>query len=94
MDSAEYPYNGTGHNQDPPIPGRPCKYNAREVIPGTAHGNFTKSISVAHNDERQLAAWIFKFGPVNTGIDASVFGLREKGCEATGSCFITESMWL
>ena len=46
----------------------------------------------AHSDEEQLAAWIFANGPVNSGVDASVFGLREKGCEATGDCFITKDM--
>jgi len=92
MDSADYPYNGTGHNQDPPIPGRSCKYEKSKVIEGTEGGKYTKSLSVAHDDEAQLAAWIFKNGPVNTGIDASVFGLREKGCEATNSCFITKEM--
>lgn len=28
-------------------------------------------------------------GPTQTGIDADVFGLRAKGCEATGDCWIT-----
>jgi len=92
MDSAAYPYNGTGHNTDPPIPGRPCRYNKAAVIAGTDDGKFTQSISVAHGDEQQLAAWIYKNGPVNTGIDGGVFGLREPGCEATNSCFITKQM--
>ncbi len=52
----------------------------------------TNTTAPAHNDEEQLAAWIFKNGPVNSGVDASVFGLREKGCEATGDCFITKDM--
>ena len=55
-------------------------------------GKFTNATAVAQNDERQLAAFIFKNGPVNTGIDADVFGLREKGCERVGSCFITQAM--
>jgi hypothetical protein len=39
-----------------------------------------------------MAAFLYKNGPVNTGINANVFGLREKGCEADGSCFITPEM--
>ena len=38
-----------------------------------------------------MAAFIFKNGPVSAGIGSDVFGLREKGCEATGSCFINAS---
>ena len=49
-------------------------------------------LPVALGNEEQLAAWIYKNGPVNTGIDASVFALREKGCELSNSCFITTAM--
>ena len=39
-----------------------------------------------------MAAFIHHNGPVSAGINAAVFGLREKGCEKDGSCFITEAM--
>ena len=93
MDSALYPYVKAGYpDQNPPIPGYPCKYDAAQVIAGTSNGRFTNTTAPFHNDEAQLAAWIFKYGPVNSGVDASVFGLREKGCEATDDCFITQKM--
>jgi len=93
IDSADYPYNTTGPDMDPPIPDHPCLYGQQKekVIEGTALGNFTNSTGRAPNEE-QLAAFIFKNGPVQTGINANVFGLRAKGCEATGDCFITEAM--
>ena len=43
-------------------------------------------------DEKQMAAFIHRNGPVSAGINANVFGLREKGCEAEGDCFITQEM--
>jgi hypothetical protein len=92
MSTEDYPYITTGKDQDPPIPGHPCALDKSKVIKGTADMAFTKSLNVAHNDEDQLAAWIFKNGPVNSGIDAGVMALREKGCEATGDCFITREM--
>jgi len=91
IDSADYPYDTTGPDMDPPIPDHPCLYGQKEVIKGTAFGNFTNSTGRAP-DEQQLAAFIYKNGPVQTGINANVFGMRAKGCEATGDCFITEEM--
>eukprot|EP00812_Abedinium_dasypus_P006053 NODE_1762_length_1067_cov_363.633399.p1 GENE.NODE_1762_length_1067_cov_363.633399~~NODE_1762_length_1067_cov_363.633399.p1 ORF type:complete len:342 (-),score=58.31 NODE_1762_length_1067_cov_363.633399:24-983(-) len=93
MDMADYSYVPAGYpDQNPPIPGHPCKYDKSKVINGTDNMAFTKTISPAHKDEAQLAAWIFKNGPVNSGVDASVFGKREKGCEKDNSCFITKDM--
>ena len=86
------PYVESGYKDtNPPIPGHPCKWDKSKVIKGTDTG-FTNVTSPAHNDEEQLAAYIFANGPVNSGVDASVFGLREKGCEAKGDCFITTDM--
>lgn len=31
-----------------------------------------------------MAAFVHHNGPVSAGINANVFGLREKGCEKTG----------
>lgn len=93
MDTADYPYIKAGYkDQNPPIPGHPCKYSAAKTIVGTANHNYTKTVGPAQNDEAQLAAWIFKNGPVNSGVDASVFGLRKKGCEKDNSCFINKDM--
>jgi hypothetical protein len=91
MDTATYPYNTTGPDLDPPVPYNPCRFDASKVIAGTAHGAFTGSTGGAPSEE-QLAAFVFRNGPTQTGINANVFGLREKGCEATGTCFITKAM--
>eukprot|EP00467_Chlorarachnion_reptans_P025819 CAMPEP_0114486346 /NCGR_PEP_ID=MMETSP0109-20121206/167_1 /TAXON_ID=29199 /ORGANISM="Chlorarachnion reptans, Strain CCCM449" /LENGTH=79 /DNA_ID=CAMNT_0001662505 /DNA_START=366 /DNA_END=602 /DNA_ORIENTATION=+ len=42
--------------------------------------------------EDQLVALLYKNGTVQTGINANVFGLREKGCEIKKECFITKEM--
>jgi len=99
MDQADYPPYVTGNtppkgypDQNPPIPGHPCKYDLAKVIEGTGKLAFANATAPFHNDEEQLAAWIFAHGPVNSGVDAGVFGLRAKGCEKDGSCFITKDM--
>ena len=61
------------------------------ISPGTADGAFTNSTGAAPSEE-QLAAFLHHNGPVQTGINANVFGLRAKGCEAAGDCFITRAM--
>jgi len=91
MDSADYAYNKTGPDQDPPIPGHPCKYDKSSIIQGTDDGKFTGATGQAPN-ENQLAAFIHHNGPVSTGINANVFGLREHGCESSKDCFITAAM--
>jgi len=91
MPTALYPYNTTGPDMDPPIPNNPCRFSAKEVINGTAGGAFTDSTGAAPS-EAQLAAFVYRNGPVQTGIAADVFGLREKGCEARGDCFIDAAM--
>lgn len=91
MDSASYPYNRTGPDLEPPIPYNPCRYDSAKVIKDTAPGKFTNMIQIPPNEE-QLAAFIFKNGPVQTGVNANVFGLRTRGCEAQGNCFITAAM--
>ena len=90
MSSEDYPYNTSGPDMDPPIPNNPCKYRKAAVIQGTLRA-FTNSTGSAPSED-QLAAFIFKNGPVQTGVNANVFGLRKSGCEATKSCFIAESM--
>lgn len=91
MDEAVYPYNTTGPDLDPPIPNNPCRYNKTRVIPGSGAGKFTNSTGGAPSED-QLAAFIFHNGPVATGINANVFGLRQKGCEKNSSCIITQDM--
>jgi len=91
MDSAEYPYNTTGPDMDPPIPHNPCRYEKAKVISGTAHSKFTNKTGAAPSED-QLAAFVHHNGPVQTGINANVFGMREHGCEARGDCFITKEM--
>jgi hypothetical protein len=56
------------------------------VVPGTS--NFFTFRTGQAPDEAQLAAFIHHNGPVSAGIDASVFALRQPGCEARGDCFI------
>jgi len=91
MTTADYPYNLSNYpDQDPPIPGNPCRYNASAVVSGTP-GFFNASTGKAPN-EAQMAAFIYRNGPVSASINANVFGLRTEGCEATSDCFITEAM--
>lgn len=92
MTSASYPYNLSSAypDVDPPVPGNPCRFDPTEVVAGT-ESFFTFRTGEAP-DEDQLAAFIHHNGPVSAGIDASVFGLRAKGCEARGDCFITKAM--
>ena len=90
MDTADYAYNTTGPDVDPPIPNNPCRYDKSKIIAGTDGGKFTNSTGGAPS-EVQLAAFLHHNGPVQTGINANVFGLRAKGCEATGDCFITSA---
>ena len=92
MTTADYPYNLTSYPPtDPPVPGNPCRYDPELVVPGSADGFFNATTGNAPTEE-QMAAFIHHNGPVSAGINAAVFGLREKGCEKDGSCFITEAM--
>jgi len=90
MTSADYAYNLTGPDMDPPIPFNPCRYDASLVVNGTA-GFFNGRTGQAPSED-QLAAFVSWNGPVSAGINADVFGLRAKGCEATNDCFITPAM--
>jgi len=89
MSSADYPYDRTGPSSDPPVPGNPCRYDKSKVIAGTDAYKFTSSTGAAPNED-QLAAFIYHNGPVQTGINADIFALRQKGCEGSGDCFITK----
>jgi hypothetical protein len=96
MDEKDYPYCTGGPtckgDHDPPVPGHPCAFDKSKAIPGTAGGKFTNTTGGAPSED-QMLAFLYKNGPVNTGINANVFGLREKGCESkAGSCFITPEM--
>jgi Papain family cysteine protease len=87
MSSEDYPYNlSTYPDADPPIPGNPCEFNSKKVIPGTM--NFFNFSTGRAPDEDQLAAFIHHNGPVSAGIGAGVFALRAPGCEERGDCFI------
>jgi len=91
MSTKDYPYNLSNYpDQDPPIPGNPCRYNASLVVPGTI--NFFNASTGKAPSEEQMAAFVHHNGPVSAGINADVFGLREAGCEASSSCFITSAM--
>ena len=83
IDSVLYPYNTTGPDMDPPIPGNPCRYSKANVIENTDKNAFTNMTGGAKSEE-QLAAFIFHNGPVSTGINANVLGMRAKGCEVSG----------
>jgi hypothetical protein len=74
---------------DPPIPYNPCRYDASKVVKGSM--NFFEFTTGRAPDEDQLAAFIHHNGPVSAGINAEVFRLREKGCEALGNCFINKT---
>jgi len=92
MDSEQYPYDPTNYpDVDPPVPDHPCQYEATQVVPGTNNHFFTNKTGNAPNED-QLAAFVYKNGPIATGINADVFGLREKGCEQNNNCWITKEM--
>lgn len=91
MSTADYPYNGSGPDMDPPIPGHPCIYDSSKVLAGSDNGAFTYSTGRAPSED-QLTAFVYKNGPVGTGVHSGVFGLREKGCDAKKDCFITADM--
>lgn len=91
MDAADYKYNTTGPDMDPPIPNNPCRYDASKAIDGTGHFAFTNMTGEAPSED-QLVAFLHHNGPVNTGVNANVFGMRTQGCEATNDCFITTEM--
>ena len=87
MTSEAYPYNLSSYpDVDPPIPGNPCVFDEKKVVPGTQKF-FTFATGRAPTED-QMAAFIHHNGPVSAGIGSDVFGLREKGCEARGDCFI------
>lgn len=90
MTSSAYPYNLSAYpDVDPPVPGNPCVFNSKKVVAGSE--NFFTFRTGEAPDEEQLAAFIHHNGPVSAGIGASVFALREHGCEARGDCFINAS---
>lgn len=92
MTTQDYPYNLSNYkDQDPPIPGNPCRYDRERVVPGSDGGFFNATTGNAPS-EAQMAAFVHHNGPVSAGINANVFGMREKGCEARGDCFITAAM--
>ena len=97
MTTAAFPYNQSGKDMDPPVLGQPCIFKETLAVAGSAWNNFTNATgpAIATKDtsaEDQMIAFVFKNGPVQTGIAAGVFGLRVKGCEADQSCFITPAM--
>ena len=55
-----------------------CRYDKTKVIVGSDNGAFTNMTGAAPSEE-QLAAFLHHNGPVQTGINANVFGMREKG---------------
>ena len=81
MTTEQYPYNLSSYkDQDPPIPGNPCRYAKSKVVRGSGDGFFNGTTGAAP-DEAQLAAFVYHNGPVSAGVNANVFGLREKDCE-------------
>lgn len=95
MPSEVYPYNTSAPSAhgdvDPPIPGRPCRFNESRIVPGSGGGTFGNATGAAPSED-QLTAFVYHNGPTQTGIYAPIFGLREPGCEARGDCFITRAM--
>jgi hypothetical protein len=92
MPTALYPYNTTGPDMDPPIPGNPCRYNTSDVVQGTNNFLFNGSSGQAP-DEAQMAAFIHHNGPVSAGIGADIFSLLNlTACEKDESCFVTQEM--
>jgi hypothetical protein len=60
MTTADYPYNLSKYpDQDPPIPGNPCKYNKKKVVKGTDNGffNFTTGMPLSLSRDHLLASY-------------------------------------
>ena len=58
MNTKDYPYNLTDYpDQDPPIPGNPCKFDAAKVIPGTDNNAFTFATGAAPNEDQASCTW-------------------------------------
>ena len=55
-----------------------CRYDKAKVIVGSDNGAFTNMTGAAPSEE-QLVAFLHHNGPVQTGINANVFGMRKKG---------------
>lgn len=92
IDSETYPYDPSAYpDVDPPVPDHPCQYDVTKIIPGTNNYFFGNQTGNAPS-ENQLAAFVYRNGPVATGIASDVFGLREKGCETAKNCWITTEM--
>ena len=96
MTSEAYPYNDTCAtpercDADPPVPNNPCRFThpAQKVV---GSDGFTNSTSVPGSaGEEQFAAFIYRNGPVQAGIYAPVFGLRDNAtCGGVGGgCWVT-----
>ena len=61
MTSEDYPYNTSAPSShgdiDPPIPGRPCRFNASKVVPHSGGGTFTNATGAAPSED-QLVAFV------------------------------------
>lgn len=76
MSSQDYPYNLSAYpDQDPPIPGNPCKFDKSKVVTGTSGGVFTDSTGGAPNED-QMLAFIYRNGPLQVSAAPALW--REK----------------
>lgn len=77
MSTEDYPYNITKYpDQDPPIPGNPCRFQKSKVIADSRASNHTGVPPKFGED--QFAAFINYNGPVQAGINADVFREADK----------------
>jgi len=77
MSSESYPYNISKYpDRDPPIPGNPCRFNKRKVIPDSRASNHTGV--PGRYGEDQFVAFVYHNGPAQIGINANVFSKMDK----------------
>jgi len=77
MSWEDYPYNISKYpDQDPPIPGNPCRFDKTKVIQDSRSSNHTGV--PPSNGEDQFVAFLYHNGPVQAGINADIFSHADK----------------
>jgi hypothetical protein len=96
MPTELYPYNEScatraSCDMDPPVPGSPCHYDSKNIVPKS--DGFTNSTQApGAGGEDQLAAFVHHNGPAQAGIYAPMFGRRDNlTCNGIGGgCWVTK----
>ena len=76
--SSSFPRPIIANRVDPPIPGKPCRYDAAKVIKGTSNSVFTNITGQAPSED-QLVAFLY-----HNGVSGGVVSLSSSGEEGGG----------